>query len=230
MLHGRVRTVALASITLAAAPSAATAQAPTPAPAPSASPVKAAPHAVSRKVKLSYRRLDLSIGKAVAVTGRVVASAPDRHAVRLQMRKTSGWVTLDRGRTRPNGRFVLKDRRHVAGSTKLRVLAPGHSTARRAVKTVGRLNVYRDAHASWYGPGLYGNPLGCGGTLNAGTLGVANKSLPCGTKVTLRHGSKSVRVRVIDRGPYVAGREYDLTAATAQRIGFSGHGSLQVTR
>ena len=35
---------------------------------------------------------------------------------------------------------------------------------------------------------------------------------------------------VIDRGPYVAGREYDLTAATAQRLGFSGHGAILVTR
>ena len=93
-------------------------------------------------------------------------------------------------------------------------------------RAVGRLNVYRFAHASWYGPGLYGNRLGCGGTLSPGTLGVANKTLPCGTKVTLRHGGRTVRVPVIDRGPYVAGREYDLTAATAQRLGFRGHGAL----
>jgi rare lipoprotein A len=77
---------------------------------------------------------------------------------------------------------------------------------------------------------LYGNPLGCGGTLGVGTLGVAHKTLPCGTKVTLRRGSRSVRVRVIDRGPYVGGREYDLTAATAQRLGFSGYGPVLVTR
>jgi rare lipoprotein A (peptidoglycan hydrolase) len=66
--------------------------------------------------------------------------------------------------------------------------------------------------------------------LSAGSLGVAHKSLPCGTKVTLRHGGHVVRVPVIDRGPYVGGREYDLTAATARRLGFYGHGSIQVTR
>jgi rare lipoprotein A len=90
--------------------------------------------------------------------------------------------------------------------------------------------VYRYAYASWYGPGLYGNRLACGGTLGVGTLGVAHKSLPCGTKVTLRRGHRTVRVRVIDRGPYVSGREYDLTAATAQRIGFQGYGPVLVTR
>ena len=92
------------------------------------------------------------------------------------------------------------------------------------------MNVYRSAHASWYGPGLYGNRLGCGGTLTASRLGVANKSLPCGTRLTLRHGRRTVRVRVIDRGPYVAGREFDLTAATARRLHFSGHGAILTTR
>ena len=92
----------------------------------------------------------------------------------------------------------------------------------------GRLNVYRRARASWYGPGLYGGPLGCGGTLTPGTLGVASKSLPCGAKVTLRHGDRRVRVRVVDRGPYVAGRELDLTAATKERLGFAEVGSVLV--
>jgi rare lipoprotein A (peptidoglycan hydrolase) len=123
-----------------------------------------------------------------------------------------------------SGQFKLRDRRSTAMSARVRLRVAG--TKRR----LGRLNVYRYAHASWYGPGLYGNRLGCGGTLGTGTMGVAHKSLPCGTPVTLRHGRRSVRVRVIDRGPYVAGREYDLTAATAQRLGFSGHGAILVTR
>ena len=87
---------------------------------------------------------------------------------------------------------------------------------------LGRLNVYRHALASWYGPGLYGNRLGCGGRLGTSQLGVAHKSLPCGTKVTLRHRGRVVRVPVIDRGPYVGAREYDLTAATARRAEVQG--------
>jgi rare lipoprotein A len=92
------------------------------------------------------------------------------------------------------------------------------------------MDVYRWAQASWYGPGLYGNPLGCGGTLYPGRLGVAHKTLPCGTPVTLRHRGRRIRVRVIDRGPYVGGREYDLTQATAQKLRFSGHGPILTTR
>jgi rare lipoprotein A len=99
-----------------------------------------------------------------------------------------------------------------------------------AARPVGRLNAYRAASASWYGPGLYGNRPGCGGMLTPGRLGVAHKTLPCGSKLTLRRGSRTVRVRVIDRGPYVGGREFDLTAATAQRLRFDGTGTVLTTR
>jgi rare lipoprotein A len=81
---------------------------------------------------------------------------------------------------------------------------------------------------SWYS--LNGSHLACGGTMHAGQLGVAHKSLPCGTKVTLRYHGRSVRVPVIDRGPYVGGREYDLTAATAQRLGMSGVATMMASR
>jgi rare lipoprotein A (peptidoglycan hydrolase) len=100
--------------------------------------------------------------------------------------------------------------------------------AGRRAMVAGRLNVYRRARVSWYGPGLYGGHLGCGGTLTPGTLGVASRTLPCGTKVTLRHGGRTVRVPVVDRGPYAGGREFDLTAATKDRLGFSGAGEILV--
>jgi rare lipoprotein A len=92
------------------------------------------------------------------------------------------------------------------------------------------VNACREASASWYGPGLYGNRLGCGGTLTPRRLGVAHQSLPCGAKLTLRKGHRTVRVRVIDRGPYVGGREFDLTEATARRLHFHGHGAVLTTR
>jgi rare lipoprotein A len=110
----------------------------------------------------------------------------------------------------------------------VRVRFAGDGTARPSQRRVGRLNVYRPALASWYGPGLFGNQLGCGGTLNAGTVGVAHKSLPCGTRVVLRKGSRIVRTRVIDRGPYVGAREFDLTQATKQRLGFGSTGTVLV--
>jgi rare lipoprotein A (peptidoglycan hydrolase) len=69
---------------------------------------------------------------------------------------------------------------------------------------------------------LHGHRLACGGRMRAGQLGVAHRTLPCGTKVTLQYHSARVTVRVIDRGPFVSGRDFDLTAATARRLNVSG--------
>lgn len=76
--------------------------------------------------------------------------------------------------------------------------------------------------ASWYGPGLYGNPTACGQRLTTSLQGVAHRRLPCGTRVTLAHNGRFVTVPVVDRGPYVDGLTFDLTYATARALGFSG--------
>jgi peptidoglycan hydrolase-like protein with peptidoglycan-binding domain len=80
------------------------------------------------------------------------------------------------------------------------------------------VRLMRVGRATWYGPGLYGNRTACGDRLRRGTLGVAHKTLPCGTQVTFYHGGRFVTVAVIDRGPFRRGVSWDLTAATAERI------------
>ena len=60
-------------------------------------------------------------------------------------------------------------------------------------------------------------------------MGVANKTLPCGMLVTLHYGGHTVRVPVIDRGPYVEGREFDLTEATKNALGFGDTGQVWST-
>jgi Lytic transglycolase len=71
----------------------------------------------------------------------------------------------------------------------------------------------------------FGLPIACpvnNGVLHRTDLGVAHKTLPCGTMVTFRYHGKGIRVPVIDRGPYIEGREWDLTGATAVALDFSG--------
>lgn len=99
----------------------------------------------------------------------------------------------------------------------------GHQHRRRHQHQHRRRQHYRLVEVSWYGGG---GSLACGGWLTSATLGVANKTLPCGTRVTLRYHGRTIRVRVIDRGPYVAGREYDLTEATARALRFEGVGEM----
>jgi rare lipoprotein A (peptidoglycan hydrolase) len=144
-------------------------------------------------------------------------------SVRLQAQRRGHWVTVARDRTNGRGVFRLRFTPQRPGSMKLRVRS-GH-----ARKSVGRLNVFRRVFVSWYGPGFYGGRTACGGTLGYGTLGVAHKTLPCGTKVTLRYRGRSVRVPVIDRGPYVGGREYDLTGATKRALRFGSTGTVLST-
>jgi rare lipoprotein A len=186
-----------------------------------------APIATIARVGVDKRRLSVRTGQRVAVVGTAQPGLPGLIAS-LQIRRGSHWRTIDRDRTAAGGRYVLRNRMRSPMSVAARVVVRSRDT--RARKRIGRVNAFRFAHASWYGPGLYGNHLGCGGRLTYSRLGVAHKTLPCGTKVTLRHGRRAIRVRVIDRGPYVAGREYDLTQATARRLGFHGHGAILTTR
>jgi len=86
---------------------------------------------------------------------------------------------------------------------------------------------FRSAGASWYGPGLYGNKTACGQTLRASTIGVAHKTLPCGTMVKFVYGGNAVIAPVIDRGPFVKGRAWDLTAAASEALDFEGVGLLR---
>ena len=104
------------------------------------------------------------------------------------------------------------------------VCASGTPAAETANATTPK---FRPAWASWYGPGLIGNALGCGGTLRTTSIGVAHKTLACGTRLRIC-AKRCHDARVIDRGPYVAGREFDLTMELARRVGLSGVGRIYV--
>lgn len=86
---------------------------------------------------------------------------------------------------------------------------------------------FRSAGASWYGPGLYGRSTACGQTLSATTIGVAHRYLPCGTMVKFVYHGNAVVAPVIDRGPYVKGRAWDLTAAASEALQFEGVGLVR---
>jgi rare lipoprotein A (peptidoglycan hydrolase) len=85
----------------------------------------------------------------------------------------------------------------------------------------------RSAGATWYGPGLYGNHTACGQTLRPGTIGVAHRSLPCGTTVKLDYHGHYLVTKVIDRGPYSKGNDFDLTNGARQELDFSGADDVQ---
>jgi rare lipoprotein A (peptidoglycan hydrolase) len=82
------------------------------------------------------------------------------------------------------------------------------------------------ATASWYGPGFYGNRTACGEVLSTSLVGVAHRWLACGTRLLVCYSGRCSEATVVDRGPFVAGREFDLTGALAWRLGFGGVGTI----
>jgi len=174
-------------------------------------------------VKVHAKRHAMA-GDTVKITGRVRPGG-------------SRWVTVKANgkkvktvRSEKDGTFRVRWHTPGSGIYGVKAIAQGTERAKRGRSHAARVNVYRPAAASYYGPGLYGNGTACGKTLTPSTVGVANKTLPCGTKVTLRYHGNTVTVPVIDRGPYAGNREYDLTAATKAKLGFGSTGTVLTTR
>jgi hypothetical protein len=194
-----------------------------PAPAAGAAVVQTptVPHtATASRVWASRGSHDVLAGSRVVIRGRVLP-AQRRRWVRLEGHFARGWQTLAKARSGSDGGFKLPFHALSGRQRRLRVslIGPGN----RAVPA-GQLTVYTESLASWYYDG--GNTA-CG--FHAG-LGVANRSLPCGTKVRFRYGSRTVTATVDDRGPYVGGRTWDLNQSTAAALGFGGVGAVWVSQ
>jgi hypothetical protein len=119
-------------------------------------------------------------------------------------------------KTNNAGRFEVDYEPPHIGTFKVNATAKGDRLASGSKAEGGPVNVYRTTVASWY----TGGATACGG--HASQMGVAHRSLPCGTMVKFRHGNNTVTVPVIDRGPYIAGREWDLTAPAKNALGCGG--------
>jgi rare lipoprotein A len=82
----------------------------------------------------------------------------------------------------------------------------------------------RTGLASWYGPGFEGLPTASGEPFNPYGYTAAHKTMPLGTDLVVSYAGRSVQVTVNDRGPYVGGRELDLSQGAAEYIGLTQAG------
>jgi peptidoglycan lytic transglycosylase len=187
-------------------------------------PSTSASHAAAAaRVEVNRRSNNVLAGSPVVIQGNVVP-AQARRWVRLQGHFADGWQTLAKGRTGSHGGFKLRPQAISGLRRRLRVSLMGPGNRARSTVPAGLLTVYTESVASWYHDA--GNTA-CG--FHAG-LGVANRSLPCGTKVRVRYGGHSVTATVDDRGPYVGGRDWDLNQSTAAALGFGGVGTVWVSQ
>ena len=149
------------------------------------------------------------------------APSPDRAIDAAQLNAVSLGLTAGAGSA-----STTLDDVSAAGSTSrvepgsafvepgLAVSTARRPTVRQPAAPMGSIekNHWRfDPNISWYGPGFYGNGTACGQTLTRELVGVAHRTLPCGTMVTFRYKGRTVSAPVIDRGPYVSGRTWDLS-------------------
>lgn len=168
---------------------------------------------------------DAYAGRRIRLTGSLFPKERGRRVV-VQHYNDGKWRTISRPRVR-DGRFTTTFRANETDRKRiLRAWFKGDSTS-LGQKRADSLRIYRHDLATWYGPGFYGNTTACGRTLGYSTLGVAHRTLPCGTKVAIMYRGRTVMVEVIDRGPY-ARSNWDLTRETAERLGFSGTDSIGV--
>lgn len=199
-------------------------------------PVGGPVSAGSSEITLQSPRIALLRG-TVSFTGTVTAvRAGETVTVQRQTATPGVWVTAASAPVTAAGTFVARWRANRSGSLSIRaVLSADMSTARRTAKRPPSgtapvqlaatpaltLTVYRSAIATIFGPGIFGRETACGERLTRATLGVASRTLRCGTPVAIYYRGHELVVPVIDRGPYAADATWDLTLATAEALGIS---------
>jgi rare lipoprotein A len=170
-----------------------------------------------------------------ALRGRVtrfrgaLPDVPAGAAIQIQrLDPAAGWVAAATATAGAGGSFLARWRPNVVGQFTVRAVPVGQEVQAAAAAPTAPVTVYRAARTTWYGPGLYGHRTACGQVLSHRIMGLAHRTLPCGTPVQLYLGGKTVTVPVIDRGPFSNGAHYDLTSATAQQLGLTETSTIGV--
>jgi rare lipoprotein A len=146
-------------------------------------------------------------------------------------RETNGaWAPTVSAVVQPNGTFTTNWHTNHIGPFSLRAeIAPAGShlvsESAFAAPTVA-VTIYRPSLATQYGPGFYGQKTACGQKLRRNTVGVANRTLKCGTPVAIYYQGRTMTVPVIDRGPYANGADWDLTETTGKALGIAGTATI----
>ena len=131
------------------------------------------------------------------------------------------WGAVATATIEADGTYVARWRTDRAGEHSVRavIAADGQAVAASATPELA-ITVHREALATWFGPGFYGRRTACGQKMSRTLLGVAHKKMRCGTQVAVLYKGRRITVPVVDRGPFRHGTDWDLTAATAQALGF----------
>ena len=167
-------------------------------------------------------RAGTMVRKLARFRGSVPASAAGRTInVERFDGTTRAWATVASAVVAADGTYLARWRADAAGQYRVRaVLEPTGEAVAASASPELTITVHRPAMATWYGPGFYGRRTACGVRMTRSLLGVAHKTLPCGTQVAVLYKGRRITVPVVDRGPFRRDTQWDLTAATAGALGF----------
>jgi rare lipoprotein A len=167
-----------------------------------------------------YTKPGEMLGRTLRFRGSLGADQAGRK-LQIQRQQADGsWVGTATATVAPDGSFLARWRTDAVGSFPVRaILAGAEAQAAAAAPLTTTTTIYRPARATWFGPGFYGKHTACGQVMTHALLGVAHRTLPCGTPVALFLRGKTVTVPVVDRGPFANGARYDLTSAAAESLG-----------
>lgn len=167
-------------------------------------------------------------GSSTKVNGRI-GNVADGLLVDIQARPAGGdYKRVASARTHDHGLFATTWKAAGGGRYDLRAVLHGAATTAAkgtsaSAPTAATL-VHKKSKATWFGPEDNGTQTACGVKLTSTVLGVAHKSLPCGTQVSFLFHGRRLTVPVIDRGPYRDGVDWDLTIGAADKLGFTDTG------
>jgi rare lipoprotein A len=169
------------------------------------------------------------LGQTLRFRGAVGIEQAGR-TLQIQRQEAGGeWAETATAVVAPDGSFLARWRTDEIGSFAVRALLAGTQVqAADAAPLTTNVTVYRPARATWFGPGFYGRHTACGQVMSHALLGVAHRTLPCGTPVAVFYAGKSITVPVVDRGPFANGARYDLTSAVAQAVGMTETSTIGV--
>lgn len=174
-------------------------------------------------------------GSYLKLSGTAGKSANQVVVIEDRFRSTASWSVATQTKTKSGGAFSAKWLPTAYGHPQLRAVLlpagtkPGTAAIARVSQKPGSatasltgLTVFQAAVASY--EENFGNLDSCGSILSSTTIGIASPTLRCGTKVTIYYRGHEMTVPVVDHGPYVGGRSYDLTYAVANDIGMISAG------
>lgn len=167
------------------------------------------------------------LNKSVVVRGRVSGTTSGQRIDVQGRRGDKPWKRLTTGTVKADGTFAAIWKTGHIGHYQLRAVPRAAATLAVATDEPAATTdtvVHRSSKATWFGPTENGTETACGVKLTATVLGVAHRSLPCGTQVSFRFKGRQITVPVIDRGPFRAGVEWDLTIGASDALGFTDVG------